>query len=160
MEAGPEHRNKGPVPIQQFGQCCSEGLFVRFNWKDWNLFSRPQVVTTFIVSPRIGDSDDGESFVVKSGGPRDTWLVLVCEGCEARLFRTFVGCSSDRWKQRTSSVLWGAPRPWVLCSCDDSLLWRPCLVLAGAPGSRRGQSLTHPAPRFPRSIFLCSEVRL
>ena len=30
------------------------------------------MVTTFIVSPRIGDSDDGESFVVKSGGPRDT----------------------------------------------------------------------------------------
>lgn len=65
----PRHGCRGPVPIQQFGQLCSEGLFVRLSWKDWNPFSRSQVVSTSVMSPGIGGID-GESFGVQSGGPK------------------------------------------------------------------------------------------
>lgn len=65
----PRHGCRGPVLIQRFGQLCSEGLFVRLSWKDWNPFSRSQVISTSVMSPRIGGID-GESFGVQSGGPK------------------------------------------------------------------------------------------
>lgn len=71
MGAESEHGNKGLVPSQQLGQYYSEGLFIRVTGNNWDLYSRPQVVTTFVICPGIGGSDDGESFVVKSAGPRD-----------------------------------------------------------------------------------------
>lgn len=71
MGAGSEHGDRGPVPSQQSGQDYSEGLFVRVTGNKWDLYSRPQVVTAFVICSGIGGSDDGESFVVKSAGPRD-----------------------------------------------------------------------------------------